>query len=129
MDRLVDSRLDEVGGAPGLLLDGFPRTAHQARALDAMLARRGLRVTFLLALEAPEPLLVERLLHRAQVEGRVDDTRDVIEERMREYHHRTEAVLEHYQRSGVPVLEVDGVGSPDEVFERVRRTVQSSSSR
>src|SRR2546423_15330674 len=46
MDRLVDSRLDAVGAAPGVLLDGFPRTDHQARALDAMLARRALRVTF-----------------------------------------------------------------------------------
>jgi adenylate kinase len=132
MDRVVDARLDEGGKPPGMLLDGFPRTLEQAQALDRMLARRGLKVSFLLALEAPEELLIERLLKRAEREGRVDDTKKVIEERMREYHHRTEAVLDYYRRTGVPVLEVDGVGTVEEVFDRVRRVLtepQSSRSR
>ncbi|HVD00896.1 MAG TPA: adenylate kinase [Candidatus Dormibacteraeota bacterium] len=132
MDRVVDGRLDDAGKPPGVLLDGFPRTLEQARALEAMLARRGLKVGFLLALQAPEKTLVERLLKRAAQEGRVDDTREVIEERMREYHQRTEAVLDHYRRNGIRVLEVDGMGTADEVFERIRAVLadpQSWSSR
>ena len=59
------------------------------------------------------------MLHRAELEGRTDDTRDVIAERMREYHKLTEAVLEHYRKQGARIIEVDGTGTPDEVFDRI----------
>ena len=125
---IVRGRLPEAEAeAAGVLLDGFPRTERQAQALDAMLADEGHRVDRVLALEVPEADLIERLLHRAQVEGRADDTREAIEERMREYHHLTEAVLRHYRKQGVPVGMIDGTGSPDEVFERIRRAIGISS--
>jgi adenylate kinase len=92
-----------------------------------MLADEGHRVDFVIALEVPEPELVDRLLHRAKVEGRADDTRRAITERMHEYHKLTEAVLDHYRRQGVPVQLVDGRGSPDEVFERIRGAIGISS--
>ena len=107
---IVRSRLPEAETGAGVLLDGFPRTLRQAQALDV-----------------PEKDLVERLLHRAAVEGRPDDTREAITERMHEYHKLTEAVLDHYRRQGVPVEIVSGMGSPDEVFERIRRVIGISS--
>jgi adenylate kinase len=122
IDRIVESRLSRIDPTSNVLLDGFPRTTEQAKALDAMLAPR--QVDFVVSLDVPEGLLIDRLLHRAAVEGRADDTRDAIMERMREYHHRTASVLDHYREQGVPVLEVDGVGDVDMVFDRVRQAIK-----
>lgn len=124
---IVRGRLPEAEAGAGVLLDGFPRTVGQARALDNMLADEGHKVDFVVALDVPEADLVDRLLQRAELEGRADDTRQAIEERMHEYHKLTEAVLDHYRRQGVPVQKVSGVGSPDEVFRRVRAAVGISS--
>lgn len=124
---IVRRRLPEAEAGEGVLLDGFPRTLRQAQALDRMLADERHKVDFVIALEVPEHDLVERLLHRAQVEGRADDTRQAITERMHEYHKLTEAVLDHYRKGGVPVHMVSGLGSPEEVFERIRRVIGISS--
>jgi adenylate kinase len=126
---IVRQRLPEAEEGHGALLDGFPRTSAQARALDSMLAGEGHKVDFIVALTVPEHLLVDRLLHRAQVEGRTDDNRESIEERMHEYHKLTEAVLDHYRKQGLPIHEIDGVGTPDEVFQRIRTALTGISSR
>ena len=126
IDRIVESRLRRIEPGTSVLLDGFPRTIKQAQALDRMLAKLGRNVDFVVALDVPEPLLVDRLLHRAAVEGRADDTRDAIMERMHEYRARTAPVLDHYRRSGVPVAEVIGVGDVDEVFDRVRDSLKAA---
>lgn len=125
---IVRGRLPAAEEGGGALLDGFPRTVAQARALDAMLSDEGHKVDFILALTVPEDVLIDRLLHRALLEGRTDDNRDSIEERMREYHKLTEAVLEHYREQSLAIHEVGGVGKPDEVFERIREALAGISS-
>jgi adenylate kinase len=130
-DLIVDvvrGRLPEAEEGVGALLDGFPRTVKQAEALDQMLRDEGHTVNFIVALDVPEAVLVDRLLHRAQLEGRTDDNRETIAERMHEYHRLTEAVLDHYRKQGVPIHLVDGTGRPEEVFERVRTALAGISS-
>ena len=126
IDRIVESRLRRIEQGTSVLLDGFPRTIAQAKALDRMLGELGRNVDFVVALDVPEALLVDRLLHRAAVEGRSDDTRDAIMERMHEYRARTAPVLDHYRQSGLPVAEVNGIGDVDEVFDRVRKALRSA---
>jgi adenylate kinase len=124
---IVRQRLPESEAGPGVLLDGFPRTLQQARALDEMLAEEGHRVDLVIALDVPEDVLVERILRRAAVEGRADDTKKAIAERMHEYHKLTAAVLDYYRNKGVRVEVVDGMGEPDAVFERIRKAIGISS--
>ena len=126
---IVRRRLPEAEEGRGALLDGFPRTVAQAGALDAMLSEEGHRVDFIVSLAVPEHTLVDRLLHRAQLEGRTDDNRETIEERMREYHKMTEAVLGHYRKQALVIQEIDGLGTPDEVFQLIRAVLAGISSR
>ena len=124
---IVRQRLPESEAGPGVLLDGFPRTLEQARALDEMLAEEGHRVDFVIAMDVPEDVLVKRILHRAAVESRADDTKKAIAERMHEYHKLTAAVLDYDRKMGVRVEVVDGMGEPDAVFERIRKAIGISS--
>jgi adenylate kinase len=124
---IVRRRLPEAEAGAGVLLDGFPRTVRQAQALDRMLADEGHHVEFVVALDVPEDELVERILRRARVEGRADDTKEAIAERMHEYHKLTQAVLDHYGRQEVRVEKVNGMGTPEDVFERIRRAIGISS--
>jgi adenylate kinase len=118
--RVIAERLNHDDVGHGLVLDGFPRTVAQARALDAMLSGRGREVGLVLSLAVPVDVLVERLLGRAREQGRSDDTAEVIRERMLEYERKTAPVLDHYRASGVRVATVDGVGDVDDVRRRVR---------
>ena len=117
--RVIEARLLQPDATRGALLDGFPRTVAQAEALDAMLARRGRTVDVLVALDVPDSVLKERVLKRAQVEGRPDDTPEALELRLATYRADTEPVLGHYVASATRVLRIDGVGSIDAVTERI----------
>lgn len=103
--ELIENRLAQPDAAGGFVLDGFPRNVEQANALDDLLNRLGRGLDAALFFDLPDDVAVERLLRRAELEGRPDDTPEVIDRRLRTYHAETEPVIEHYRMSGrlVPV--------------------------
>lgn len=115
---IVAARLKQEDCTPGFLLDGYPRTVAQVEALDAMLADAGDSLDAVISLQADPEEVVLRLLRRAQIEGRADDTEDAIRVRMVKYAEETSPLLEIYRARKV-LLEVDGLGPVDEVAQRV----------
>ncbi|NHU84775.1 adenylate kinase [Kocuria sp. JC486] len=117
-NRMVRDRLAEDDAQNGFLLDGYPRNAAQVEELDAILSERGENLDVVLKLNAETEELVQRLLGRAAEQGRADDTEDVIRHRLDVYEEETAVVVDIYDARGI-VREVDGLGSIDEVTERI----------
>lgn len=114
--ELVLDELQKSHYSKGVILDGFPRTVSQAVALDHFFKKAGKKADGFVTLTVPEEELINRILSRGQ--GRSDDTPEKIKTRLRVYHEETAPVLNHYQNQGI-VNEIDGVGSVDEIFERI----------
>lgn len=118
-NRMVDARLDEADVQGGFLLDGYPRNVDQVYALDELLGKRGLALDAVVLLEADDDEVVGRLLGRAAEQGRKDDTEEVIRHRIELYHETTQPLIDIYTERGL-VVRVNGMGSVEEVAERVR---------
>jgi adenylate kinase len=117
-NAIVRDRLLEDDAERGFLLDGYPRTAAQVEALDAILAERGHRLDAVLELTVDEEAVVGRLLKRAAEQAREDDTEEVIRERQAIYRKETAPLTAIYGARGL-LRQVDGMGTVDEVFERI----------
>ncbi len=113
--QLVRERLDDHDCRFGVLLDGFPRTVRQAELLDQQLGTLGKKVYRVLQLAVPEGTLVNRLLRRAQVENRPDDTFKTIRHRLQVFREQTAPVIGYYSQLGL-VRQVNGDQDPDTVF-------------
>jgi adenylate kinase len=116
---IVEEKLSQPEFRDGCLFDGFPRTVNQARALDELLTRRGTPLTAVLELKAEQSELIARMLKRATLEGRPDDDAQTISHRMEVYRQQTAPVLDYYRFRGI-LAPVDAMGTPDEVFERIK---------
>ena len=125
-NEIVKERLGWVDAAPGFLLDGYPRTVGQLEFLDNMLAASNHALDGVIELIVDEDDVVERLLKRAQIEGRADDNEETIRERMVMYRTETAPLIELYDQHGI-LIKVDGTGTVDEVTERVIKAVDSLS--
>ncbi|MCA0252493.1 MAG: adenylate kinase [Actinobacteria bacterium] len=125
-DAIVRDRLAEPDAADGWLLDGYPRTLGQVEALDGVLAETGTAVDAVISLVADTDLLIERLLKRAELEGRADDNAETIANRMTVYADATDPLLAIYAERGL-LVEVDGLGTIEEVQERITRALDDFS--
>jgi adenylate kinase len=115
---MVRNRIDEPDAEPGFLLDGYPRTLSQVEELDGMIAFTGHRLDAVVVLTVDAEEIVQRLLQRAEVEGRADDTEDVIRRRQEVYLEQTEPLIGVYRGRGI-VCEIDGTGEVDDVTKRI----------
>jgi len=97
---LIRDRLAAPDALGGFVLDGFPRNAAQADELDAMLAAIGRRLDAILFFDLPNDVATARMLERAEIETRPDDTPEVIAKRLATYHTETEPIVEHYRLTG-----------------------------
>jgi adenylate kinase len=146
---MVGERLQEEDARDGFILDGFPRTIDQARALDNQLAELGRRITAVLLLDVPDGEVERRLAgrrvcvkagHNYHVEfdppkregvcdqdgsrliQRDDDTPEVIGNRLRVYHEQTEPLVEYYDEQGL-LRRIDGTRDPAEVHDHIRAVI------
>jgi adenylate kinase len=123
-NNMVRDRLAQSDVQTGFLLDGYPRTTAQVEELDRILDENGQKLDAVLQLTADDEELVRRLLHRAEIEGRADDTESVIRHRLDLYHEQTEAVVSRYLERGI-VAKVDGIGAIDEVTDRIMEALKA----
>ena len=117
-NAMVRDRIGLEDAKPGFLLDGYPRTLAQVKELDTMLDDYGLELDSVVSLTVDRDELVGRLLQRAQVEGRADDTEEVIRRRQEVYEEQTAPLIKVYDDRGM-LLEVDGMGDVESVSQRI----------
>src|SRR5574340_1634102 len=99
--RMLKERIEEPDAATGALFDGYPRTVPQAEALDRLLEEEGRSLTAVLFIDVPDAVIVERLVRRAEIEGRSDDTPETVAARLRVFREKTEPLAELYRAHGV----------------------------
>ena len=115
---MVRDRIDQDDAADGFLLDGYPRTLAQVEELDGMIKYTGHALDAVVVLTVDKDEIVQRLLQRAELEGRADDTAEVIRRRQEVYLEETAPLIEVYKGRGL-VHEIDGLGEVADVTKRI----------
>ena len=125
MVELVRYRLGLPDALGGFVLDGFPRTIPQAEALDAVLHELAKDLDLVLELQVPETVSINRLLERAEEEGRADDTPEAIRTRLALHARNAEALSEYYRARGI-LVGVHGDRPIQAVFAEVQQAIERS---
>jgi adenylate kinase len=120
--QMIANKIDSNPEAKGFIFDGFPRTLAQAVALDTLLNARQTPISCMISLSVPEEELVERLVKRGESSGRSDDNEATARKRFVEYMEKTMPVAAFYETQN-KYFEVVGVGSIQEIFERITATL------
>ena len=120
---MIADRLAQPDAQQGFVLDGFPRNLAQAEALDAMLGGIGRGLDTILFFDVPDEVGMDRALKRAELEGRPDDTPEVISKRLAVYHEETEPIVEYYRATG-KLVPLHGEGTIGEVYDEIQAALQ-----
>jgi adenylate kinase len=121
--RLIEKRIVDNVNPNGILFDGFPRTTVQAYILDGLLLRINSPLTCMISLEVPREELIDRMIERAKTSGRADDTKEVIQFRLKEYDNKTKPVAEFYKAKG-KYTPVKGIGAIKDIFGSITDSIQ-----
>jgi adenylate kinase len=122
---MLKAAVEEDKYGNGFIFDGFPRTTAQAEALDQLLTHLDTEVHGMLALEVPDEVLVKRLLERGKTSGRADDANEeVIQNRVSVYYKETSVLKDYYNKKN-KLHTVNGVGSIEEIADRLAAIVKS----
>ena len=120
--ELIKGELTKPEAKNGAIFDGFPRTAAQAELVDKVLGAEGNRLNHILLLDVPEEEMVRRMVGRAAVERRSDDTPETIKTRLEVYQRDTAPLVAHYAQRGI-MRRVPGTGSIDQIAEEIKRII------
>lgn len=123
-NELVRDRLSHDDAKQGFLLDGYPRTVDQVHELDAILTESSTALDVVVQLTADNDELVRRLAKRAEIEGRADDTPEVIRRRLEVYDSQTAPLIDIYAARGLVAM-IDGLGEISDVTERIIEALEA----
>ena len=118
-DRVLDSALGKLETG-FVVMDGYPRNVHQVRSLKGFLAKYGRKINCVVVFHVPRAELIKRLGGR----GRAEDTPEVIGRRLDIYEESTKPVIACYEQDDVPVVHIDGLGTVEEVHNRIQDAVR-----
>ena len=125
MLSLIKERLGKDDVQAGFILDGYPRNLVQTQALDGLLGRLNVPLDEAIQIDVEYEQIAERIANRAAQEGRSDDSAEVVKNRLQVYEEQTAPVVDFFERKGV-LSQVYGVGTIDEVFQRIRAVLQQA---
>jgi adenylate kinase len=120
---IIKDRLAEPDCKNGYLLDGFPRTIDQAKALDILLKNMNSSLHAVINIAVPDDELLKRLLERAKIEGRADDNEETIKNRLTNYNQKTLPLLDYYKTSGL-LKEIDGMGTVEKITALIKEVLK-----
>lgn len=124
--NIIANYVSENRDCAGNIFDGFPRTTVQAERFDEILAGHGLKVDMMIYMDVPEQELVNRILLRGKESGRADDaSEEIIRNRIETYRAQTAVVADYYSTQG-KYFDINGLGTMDEVFERICSVIDSN---
>ncbi|MCF8369794.1 MAG: adenylate kinase [Bacteroidales bacterium] len=116
--EILEDAMNSFKNKKGFVFDGFPRTLNQADDLEKILWKKNEKVSLVVALEVNDDEIIGRLLKRAELEGRKDDTKDVIENRISIYNNQTQPLIDYYMAKNT-FTAVNGIGGIDDIFNAI----------